>query len=147
MTIFDPYSQDQPQVPGMNTGTSARMTTVTEIDGARRQELRSGLLTAVGAFIGWMAVLVPGVLLFGAAAFYALCTESALDAATCQVDYRPLAGLPVGALVLASVLAGMGRRRLRRLRTFSGVVLLGLAAVVLVLTASWFTSTTGLSLL
>lgn len=155
MTIFDPYKEQPPvptsldvtrptQVaPGLTSGRSlGQLSTDPEL------RYRSGILSAIGTFLGWASVLVPGLLV----ALLILTVDElcAVEPARefCSTSGARQLGLviPIVMATVTAILAALGRRAVRRRSAPVGAVWLILAAGVLIYGVLWVRDTTGLPL-
>ena len=140
MTIFDPYSHNQPTYPGLNTGSATQVSTLGSVDtrGPQRSRYRSGALLALAPFLGWCSVLLAAVL--GLAGFTAtlLCTDYGLSAPACTAAPATLAVVPAVVLVVGLVLAAIGGSLAKRLRPAASLGVLVAGILMLIAVTQWF---------
>lgn len=142
MSVFDPYNKSQPiAVPGLNTGSATQISTLGPIDtdGMRTDQYRSGALSALAPFLGWLSIITAATM--GAASGLArlLCENGRLDGvAACTAEPGPLFLLPVAVLVLGLLLATIGGSLTKRRRAFPALVVLLAGYLALAGVVTWF---------
>ncbi|TDE95973.1 hypothetical protein EXU48_06920 [Occultella glacieicola] len=149
MTIFDPYKQRSADPTSLNLGRATVSPTLLGTDIGRIDQSRpqaSGALYALGFVLGWAAIGIPLIL---AALVYL--TPLAVDEGwqtpePVGVDVLVMAGtiVPMVTAVLASILAAVGRRRIKGARNGAGAVWLAVSFGVLALATVWIGNTTGI---
>lgn len=140
MSVFDPYSQKQPTVPGLNTGSQTQVSTLTPVDtdGMRASRYRSGALSALAPFLGYMSLLLSAAMGLAGAAGRALCLDGRLDATVCEVQLSQLVLVPLAVLFFGLVLAAIGGSLAKNRRALGSLVVLLLGFGMLAFATQWF---------
>lgn len=142
MSVFDPYSKSQPiTVPGLNTGSATQISTLGPIDtdGLRTNQYRSGLLSALAPFLGWLSIIAAATMGFASGLARLLCENGRLDdVAACTGDPAPLVLVPAAVLLVGLVLAAIGGSLAKRRRAFPSLVVLLAGYLALAGVVTWF---------
>lgn len=140
MSIFDPYDQKQPQVYGLNTGSQTQVSTLAPVDtdGIRTNRYRSGALSALAPFLGYLSIVLAVVMGLAGAAGRTLCLEGRLDANVCQVEPNQLVLVPLAVLFFGLVLATIGGSLAKNRRAAGSLVALLLGFALLAFATQWF---------
>lgn len=143
MTIFDPYDNAQPTHPGLNTGGQMQVSTLGPVatDGPPSGRYRSGALSALAPFLGWVSILLSAWMGLGAFTARMLCLDGRLDAAACTAEPTQLVLAPVAVLVFGLVLAAIAGSLAKRRRAFGSIAVLAGAAIGLIAVIQWFSGT------
>lgn len=147
MTIFDPYDRGQPATPGLNTGSVHQVSTLTPVatDGIRANRYRSGALSALAPFLGWVSIILAVAMGFAAVAATILCSDYGLTAPACTAEPVQLALAPLAVLVFGLALASIGGSLAKRRRAAGSLVVLAGGFILLAVATQWFsTSVLGL---
>jgi hypothetical protein len=141
MTIFDPYSSQQPgQHPGLNVGSTTQVSTMSpvETDGIRPNRYRSGALSALAPFLGYLSLVLAVAMGLAGLAGRALCLEGRLDATVCEADPSRLVLVPLGVLFFGLVLAAIGGSLAKNRRAAGSLVALAAGFALLAFATQWF---------
>ncbi|MBZ2199487.1 hypothetical protein [Occultella gossypii] len=149
MSIFDPYKVAANDPTAVRLGRATVSPTLAGTDLGRIDQGRpqaSGALYAVGFVLGWAAILLPLIL-----ASLVYLTPFAVDEGwqtpePVDAGVVVMAGtiVPIVTAVLATILAGIGRRQIKATRNGAGAVWLALAFGVLAVATVWIGDTTGI---
>jgi len=143
VTIFDPYTSNQPTHPGLNTGGPTDVSTMAPVptDGPAPGHYRSGLLSALAPFLGWVSVVLATAMGLAAGVARLMCGEGRLDAPACTTEPAQLVLAPAAVLLVGVVLAAIAGSLAKRRRALGSVVALAIGVAVVYLVLDWFRGT------
>lgn len=147
MTIFDPYAKNQPSQPGLNTGSVPDISTLpgqAAPAAAAAPRYRSGLLSALASFLGWISFLMAAAMGALSALLVGLCGSGLADRTECLAEPIDLWLTPVLVLIFGSILAGISGAQVKKRRNVGAFVIAVIGFLILAAAANRFAQVIGL---
>lgn len=140
MSIFDPYSSAGQQHPGLNVGGTTQVSTLAPVatHGIRANRYRSGALSALAPFLGYLSVVLAIAMAGAGVAGHALCLEDRIDAAVCQAPTSQLALVPLAVLFFGLVFATIGGSLAKKRRAAASLIALVAGFAAIAFATQWF---------